>query len=200
MSGEDGFVGDLWRACWTGNVVICFGSLEWRRRFVVGLRAVFWEVKSFRSFVSRFLAQPTNNPSKHLVIPMSHQNRTNLSFNQTQKAAALFAKQLLIPMPFNASIIIYKTTHWVKGVRPEECTWQMVIFPPLQSHSIVVCTTWKRETFLIIIIIITFTFNPEAIKQRRNPIKLLLKLRSSRVLCSVEKTTAQQGKKERDNK
>lgn len=32
----------------------------------------------------------------------------------------------------------------------------------------------KRKTFLIIIIIITFTFNPEAIKQRRNPINCFL--------------------------
>jgi hypothetical protein len=62
-------------------------------------------------------------------------------------AAALFIRKIFNPdLPFNASIIIYKTRRiskkGSKEQRAEECCtgWQMVISLPLPSHSIVVCT------------------------------------------------------------
>lgn len=93
-----------------------------------------------------------------------------------------------ILMPLSCSIIIYTTTTrtrthsrwwrisgslasmknalWRANIddAPSLRCWQMVIFC-LLLHSIVMRKTWPKqrgETFPIIIIIITFTFNPEA--------------------------------------
>lgn len=99
-------------------------------------------------------------------------------------------------MPFNAPLLFIRRIQWWReGMLHRLANGNS----RLSFHSIVAHENRKeKKTFLIIIIIITFTFNPEAIKQprRRNPINCFLNFSFSLPLVPRKNTTTIHGKGE----